>query len=124
MKRKLSKKESNEVVTKGYLSEALDVYVTKESLDKKFEDFCSKDYVNKRLEYYATKGLLDERMTTFAEVIMEEFRSQTKMIIEYLQIVIERYDRSHEEFERQFAQKDVWLNNHEFRIFKLEGRKS
>jgi len=111
MKRKLSKKEYNEVVTKGYFLEVLDSHVTKEYLDKKLENYVTKDH-------------LEERLTAFTETIMGEFRSQIKMVIEYLQTVIERYDREHREFDSKISGQEKWLHRHEYRIGKLEGEQS
>jgi hypothetical protein len=99
MKKKLSKKEEGEVVTKGYLQEYIDSknFVTKDYLDKTLE---SKNYVTKdwALEMFESfeKRITEELKQDFRNhtgALMEFHAHQNKLIIDALLSRIERVER-------------------------------
>jgi hypothetical protein len=66
---------------------------------------------------------LERELPKAAGVLLEYFDEKFNVMYEYLQSNIDRLDRQHSEFIEDMKQKDKWLHNHEFRIFKLEGGK-
>jgi hypothetical protein len=132
---KLSKKENEQIVTKGYLDLVLEKkeLISKKNLAKIIErnNNFTKEYFEKKAEEknYVTADCLDEKLDKkiddkfgrYTGAIMEEFRSQIKMVIEYLQMVIERKDLEHTETEIKIEKHNNWLHGHENRINKLEN---
>jgi len=122
---KLFKKENNQVVTKGYLNLTLEKkeLLLKKRLQKiiernkaKEKNYVTADYLNEKLD-----KKIDDKFGRYTGAIMEEFRSQIKGIIEYLQMVIERKDIEHAETQTKIEKHNDWLHRHENRINKLEN---
>ncbi|MCB9806110.1 hypothetical protein H6775_03045 [Candidatus Nomurabacteria bacterium] len=112
--KKLSKKEREEVVTKGYLVDYLESqnYITKEYLE-------SKNYV--------TKDYLEDKFAHYFGLISEDFTQKITVAIEGLEIRLDakfaRIDERFDRLERRMWRSENWLSNHEDRILKLEDGK-
>lgn len=106
------KKESDEMVTKGYLDE---------KLDEKLEDFVTKDYLDERLGM--TQSHLDERLDQFKDEIREDMREQTATLLQAVDKVMTRYDSAekdqagHNALHRRITDD---IHEHDDRIKKLE----
>jgi hypothetical protein len=98
---KLSKKEREEPVTKGYLTDyledKLENYVTKDYLDEKLENYVTKDYLDKKI---------DQDLVRHIGAMLEDSNSK-------LQILFEHFDARTEELRKMYL-------NHENRISHLE----
>lgn len=98
MNKKLTKKEREEVVTKGYLNDYLESqnYVTKQYLDEKLENYVTKDYLDERFKYYV--DVLKEVNNDKFEVIFEELRAIREENSRRLEICENRLDRVESKF--------------------------
>ncbi len=83
MKRKLSTKERDEVVTKGYLEDQ--DFVTKQYIEE--QNFVTKDYLDMRLETF------QKDMYQHITALMEHNREQTLVLIDAFQGRFERIER-------------------------------
>ena len=123
------KKESEELVTKGYLDKKLDEklesFVTKDYLDKKLDeklkDFVTKDHLNERFDIFTAD--IDLRFDQFEEKIDEKMREQTATLLQAVDKVITRFDDA----EKDEAAHDALhgritddVHEHDKRIKKLE----
>ncbi len=104
MKKKLSQKERNESVTKGFLEDYKDFlerkkYVTESSLKKTLEnkDYVTKDFLKK--QDYVTKDWATEMYQKITEefarhtnALVEMIRHENRLIIEALEHRIERIE--------------------------------
>ncbi len=81
------KKESEELVTKGYLDK---------TLDEKLEAFVTKDYLDEKLAGFVTqeyfKEYLNLRFDEFGETMDEKMREQTATLLQAVDKVITRFD--------------------------------
>ncbi len=102
MKKKLSKKEREEVVTKGFLEDYLESrnYITKEYLDSK--DYATKAHVQEIFNYYQSD------MKHHIDSLIERQHDYFRAIIETL--------------EGRFERNEDALDRHENRIARLEMR--
>lgn len=107
MKKKLSKKERGEAVTKGYLEDQNYVtkdflksqnYVTKDFL--KSQNYVTERYLDQKLEKYVTKDwasemfeIYDKRAQDRMETLMEDNRDAIKSIVEAFESRFERIER-------------------------------
>ena len=91
MKKKLSQKERNEPVTKGFLADYLDKkeYITRPVLEEILE---SKNYVTKDWAQGMFETILSEFRTQTGALI-ESFRHENRLVIESLESRIERVER-------------------------------
>ena len=106
------KKESEELVTKGYLDEKLEKFATKEYLDEKLET---------NLE--ATKEYLDLRLGEFKEEIQDEMRGQTARILQAVDRVLVPADTAEKDRAAHGALHAGIvddIHDHDERIKKLE----
>ena len=86
MKKKLSQKEREEVVTKGFLSDYLDSknYITKDYLDSK--NYITKDYLEDYLDMRFKKQTLEFKQ--YLDSLMEHQMHQLQILMEQMD---ERY---------------------------------
>ncbi len=108
--RKLSKKEENEVVTKGFLKATLENgdYVSRKFL--KDQNYVTKDF----LKTVQAEITADVRRHTHA--MHEEYQSRLEAVVELL---IGRFDR----MEVRLDGNDARFNNHEGRLQRLEQKR-
>lgn len=94
MNKKLTKKEREEVVTKGYLEDQ--DYVTKQYLDEKLEKYVTKDYLDEKFDYFA--GALRDEFQDKFQIIFEELRAIREENGRRLEICESRLDRVESKF--------------------------
>ncbi len=94
-KKKLSKKERNEAVTKGFIEDQ--GFVTKGYLEDVLNE---KDYVTKSYMHEAFE-VLDHKMQHYTTVVMEDNRAQTLKLIEAFDSRFIRLERA--VFPEEFA---------------------
>lgn len=109
---KLSKKEREEVVTKGHLED---------------QDYVTKDFLVDYLESnnYVTKDYLDKKFSHYFQLISEDFSHKITGAIEGLEMRMDvkfaRIDERFDRLEKRMWRSENWLSNHEDRILKLES---
>lgn len=86
MSKKLSKKEREKVVTKGYLED---------------KDYVTKDYLDKKLDNYVTKDYLDIRLNELSK----EFKDYVSALIEHQTHQLQTF---YEGFDNRYVLRKEW----------------
>lgn len=108
--RRLSKKEENEVVTKGFLKATLEEsYVSKKFL--RDQNYVTKDFLK------TVQAEISEDVRRHTHAMLEEYQSRLEVVVELL---IGRFDR----MEARLDGNDARFNNHEGRLRRLEQKRA